>query len=74
MFVYFPFRLPFSCNVTGTTGKIPPDAPVLNMANSSYQSVKLRWSFLRPQSEASELTYELQIKSNETRYAVYLFI
>ncbi|XP_028401891.1 fibronectin type-III domain-containing protein 3A-like [Dendronephthya gigantea] len=58
----------FSSVVTATTGKIPPSAPVLNTVNCSYQSIKLRWSFHRPQSDVSELTYELQMGSNETSF------
>ena len=75
MFTFLDFHsLLFSSNITATTGKIPPNAPVLNIATDcSYQSVKLRWSFLRSQNEASELTYELQMKSNGTRYVVLYF-
>lgn len=62
--------LPFSPSVTGTTGKTPPDVPVLDKVNFSYQSVKLRWSFPRPQTEASELRYELQMRSLENRYVI----
>lgn len=56
----------FSSVISATTGSVPPDAPALEMVNSSYQSIKLHWIFLRTRNETSEIVYDLQMRCKDT--------
>ena len=55
----------YSSVISATTGNVPPEAPSLEMTNSSYQSIKLHWKFIGAQSKANELKYDLQKRSGD---------